>query len=136
MARFFTKLIFSVSGPELLLVGIVFLFVLCGIVYKLRSISVCSGIRKEIDNGKRQIATAKGKEKALKDELKKILLTQNQNMATINTLKSKKGEIARIPAQLDRELEELVAWCTRERISVNYERREASRRAAPKGRRA
>ena len=136
MARFFTKLIFSVSGPELLLVGIVFLFVLCGIVYKLRSISVCSGIRKEIENGRRQIAQAKVKEKLLKEELQKMLFNQNQNMGTINSLKAKKSEIARIPAQLDRELEELVAWCTRERISVNYERREASRRAAPKGRRA
>ncbi|MEE9274810.1 MAG: hypothetical protein V3V62_05845 [bacterium] len=123
------------SGPELLLLGLVFLFVVCGFVYKLRNNSVCSGVRKEIENGKRQITQAKAKEKLLKDELQKTLLTQNQNMGTINSLKAKKSEIARIPAQLDRQLEELVAWCTRERISVNFERQEASRRAAPKGRR-
>ena len=135
LVEFFQQLFLSLNVADGLLMGLVGLFVVSGFIYKVKNDRECAQIRSNISKQRTALNEIKGKEKQQKEELQRILNAQNANMARINTLKKRKAEISRMPVRLDKELEELVAWCHREKISVNFDRREAARRRTPPGRR-
>ena len=132
--QFFDELFFAVSGPELLLVGLVMAFLVCGFFVKIRTRMTCSDIQKQINGGKQQLAKLTPEEEKTKKELNRFLDIQKTNMVQIDAMKRKKTELSRMPLELKAELQGLVDWCNKERISVSFEKKIAARRTTPKGR--
>ena len=126
---------FAAVGPaDMLLLGLVGFFVIAAAFYKMSVRSQCNVIRQSLSKVKRSVEEAAAKEKAGRDELQRLLNAQNANMNRINQLKKVKSEQNRKPAELEKELEDLIAWCHGKNISVDFRRRQAARRAAPPGR--
>jgi hypothetical protein len=122
-------------GPaDFLLLGLVGFFIVSTVFYKISVGRECAVMRVELNRVKRSVQEAAAKEKAGRDELQRLLNDQNANMSRINELKRIKSEHNRKPAELEKELEDLIAWCHAKNISVDFRRRQASRRAAPPGR--
>ncbi|OGL59837.1 MAG: hypothetical protein A3J27_14370 [Candidatus Tectomicrobia bacterium RIFCSPLOWO2_12_FULL_69_37] len=119
---------------DFFLLGLVGFFVIAAAFYKMSVRSQCNVIRQSLSKVKRSVEEAAAKEKAGRDELQRLLNAQNANMNRINQLKKTKSEQNRKPAELEKELEDLIAWCHAKNISVDFRRRQASRRAAPPGR--
>ena len=119
---------------DFFLLGLVGFFVISAAFYKMSVRSQCNVIRQSLSKVKRSVEEAAAKEKAGRDELQRLLNAQNANMNRINQLKKTKSEQNRKPAELEKELEDLIAWCHTKNISVDFRRRQASRRAAPPGR--
>lgn len=123
-------------GPaDILLFGLVMAFLLAATFYKMSVRRQCADLRKSLAKVKRSVQDAAVKEKAGRDELQRLLHSQNANMNRINQLKKFKVDQNRKPAELEKELEDLIAWCHAKNISVDFRRRQASRRMAPPGRR-
>ena len=122
-------------GPaDILLLGLMGFFVITAAFYKMSVQKQCTEIRRSMSKVKRAVQEAGAKEKAGRDELQRLLNAQNANMNRINQLKKVKSEQNRKPAELEKELEDLIAWCHGKNISVDFRRRQAARRAAPPGR--
>ena len=126
---------FAAVGPaDMLLLGLVGFFLITAAFYKMSVQRQCAEIRRGMSKVKRAVQEGGAKEKAGRDELQRLLNAQNSNMNRINQLKKVKSEQNRKPAELEKELEDLIAWCHAKNISVDFRRRQASRRAAPPGR--
>lgn len=133
--QFFQELFFAVSSPELLLTGLVAVFLICGFFVKIRNQMACSDIRRQINKGKQQLAKLVPEVARAKQELDRFLGIQKTNMVQIDVMKRKKTELSRVPLKLTAELQGLIDWCNKERISVSFEKKMAARRTTPKGRR-
>ncbi len=129
------KELINVTAADILLIGLVAVFFFSGLGYKIKASKEVSRLRGEVSKTKGSVAEIAGKEKSLRDELHTLLNSQSVNMTEINRLKAKKIELGKMPINLSRELEDLVAWCHKEKISVNIDRKMAAKRPPPKGRR-
>lgn len=132
--EFLSRLI-RVGPADYLLIGLVSAFVVSGVIYRLRIEAECRKIMGSLGKVKRSVEEAAAEEKKAREELQNQLNVQNQNMTRINYWKKRKGELSRMPVSLDRELEELVAWCHKKQISVDVRKRQAARRVPPRGQR-
>jgi len=135
LQEFARALITEVGQADLLLLGLVVLFFVSGLAYRMSVERQCSAIRADLAKVKRSVEEVSVKEKAAREELQRLLNAQNANMLRINKLKIMKTQAARKPMLLDKELGELIAWCNQKNIFVDVKRRQASRRVAPPGRR-
>lgn len=124
----------DVGPADFLLLGLVGFFIISTVYYKISVGRECVLLRNELNKAKRSVQEAAAKEKAGRDDLQRLLNDQNSNMSRINQLKKIKSDNNRKPAELEKELEDLIAWCHAKNISVDFRRRQASRRAAPPGR--
>lgn len=130
------KELINVTAADMLLIGLVVVFFFSGLVYKIKASKEVSRLRGEVSKTKGSVGEIAGKEKAFRDELHNLLNSQSVNMTEINRLKAKKIELGKMPINLTNELQDLVAWVHKEKISVNIERKMAAKRPAPpKGRR-
>lgn len=122
-------------GPaDLLLLGLMAFLFFSALFYKISVRRQCNVLRARLAKFKRSVQEAAAKEKAGRDELQRLLHVQNSNMNRINQLKKLKADQNRKPAELEKELEDLIAWCHAKNISVDFRRRQAARRTAPPGR--
>lgn len=124
----------DVGPADFLLLGLVGFFIISAVYYKISVGRECVLLRNGLNKVKRSVQEAAAKEKVGRDELQRLLNDQNSNMSRINQLKKIKSDHNRKPAELEKELEDLIAWCHAKNISVDFRRRQASRRAAPPGR--
>jgi len=122
------------NAADYLLLGLVGLFFFSGLGYKIKANAEISKLRKEVEKAKANLAGLNGKEKSLRDEVHNLLSVQSVNTIDMNRLKTKKSGMAKMPIVLGKDLEDLVAWCHQQKISVNFERRMAAKRLTPKGR--
>ncbi|MFC1491447.1 hypothetical protein ACFLQ0_02525 [Nitrospinota bacterium] len=134
-ALFIAKELINFNAADFLLIGLVVIFFFSGLGYKIKATKEVSRLRGEVETMKGSVEGIANKEKALRDELHNLLNSQSVNMSEINRLKAKKMEMGKMPINLSKELEDLVAWCQKEKISVSFERRMAAKRPTPKGRR-
>ncbi len=128
-----TELI-NFNAADYLLLGLVSVFFFSALGYKIKATAETSRLRKEVAKTKASVEELSVKEKSLRDEVHELLNLQNVNMIEINRLKSKKAAMGKMPITLGKDLEDLVAWCHQQKISVNFERRMAAKRVTPKGR--
>ena len=124
----------SVGPADLILLGLMAFLFVSAFFYKMSVRRQCTVLRASLAKVKRSVQEAAAKEKSGRDELQRLLYSQNSNMNRINQLKKLKSDQNRKPAELEKELEDLIAWCHAKNISVDFRRRQASRRAAPPGR--
>lgn len=129
------KELINITAADLLLLGLVAIFFFSGLGYKIKSGREVSKMRAEVTKLTGNVNGMGAKEKTLRGEMQNLLNAQNGNMVEINTLKSKKIEIGKMPIDLSRDLEDLVSWCHSKHIMVNPERRMAAKRPTPQGRR-
>lgn len=130
----FARKLIALGPADLLLMGLMGFFLITAVFYKMSVQRQCSILRKGMAKVKRQVEEASAKEKAGRDELQRLLNEQNANMNRINQLKKLKAEENRKPAEMEKELEDLIAWCHGKNIAVDFRRRQAARRATPPGR--
>jgi hypothetical protein len=128
------KELINVSAADMLLIGLVAVFFFSGLGYKIKANQEVSRLRGELSKTKGAVGEIANKEKSLRDELHNLLNSQSVNMTEINRLKAKKIELGKMPINLSNELEDIVAWCHKEKISVNVDRIMAAKRPTPKGR--
>ncbi|MDA1000256.1 MAG: hypothetical protein O2807_07040 [bacterium] len=134
IAQFLYELFFAVSSPELLLIGLVTVFLILGFLIKIRNQMACSGLRRQINEGKQALAKLTPEAEQAKGELNRFLQIQKTNMVQIDVMKRRREELSRMPVQIKSELQELIDWCNKERVSVNFEKKIAAKRTTPKGR--
>jgi len=126
---------FLAFGPaDILLLGLMAFLFFSAMFYKMSVRKQCNVLRASLAKVKRSVQEVAAKEKTGRDELQRLLHAQNANMNRINQLKKLKSDQNRKPAELEKELEDLIAWCHAKNISVDFRRRQAARRAAPPGR--
>lgn len=126
---------FRITTAELLLFGLIFVFIAFGLLFKLWIKKQCTKIRRSSAQEKRKLGEHEDVEKTAQNEIKELLDLQNKNTQILNTLKRKKEKLNRLPTALEQELSNLASWCEGRKITVNFARRQASRVSAPPGRR-
>ena len=119
---------------DFFLLGLVAFFLATAMFYKLSIGRQCAVLRAGMAKVKRSVEQAAAREKAARDNLQRLLISQNANMSRIDQIKRLKAEQNRKPAEMEKEMEDLIAWCHGKSISVDFRRRQASRQAAPPGR--
>ena len=133
--------IFTTIGPELinfnaadyLLMVLTGVFFFSGLGYKMKANAETSRLRKEVEKIKGAVEELSAKEKNLREEVQNLLNVQSVNMLEINRLKSQKIAMGKLPMTMGKDLEDLVAWCHQQKISVNFDRRMAAKRLTQKG---
>lgn len=123
------------NAADYLLMALVGVFFFSGLSYKMKAKAETSRLRKEVEKTKAAVEELSAKEKSLREEVQNLLNVQNINMIEINSLKSQKISLGKLPITMGKELEDLVAWCHQQKISVNFDRRMAAKRLTQKGNR-
>lgn len=133
VAAFGLKFI-SIGPADAILLGLVGFLLVSSAIYKASVRRQCARLRVSLAKVKRLVEQAGAKERTARDELQRLLHSQNANMNRINQIKKLKSELNRKPAEMEKEMEDLIAWCHAKNISVDFRRRQASRRASPPSR--
>jgi len=120
--------IINVNAADFVLLGLVALFFCSGLGYKIKSRREVSEIRGKVAKLVRSSEELGDKEDGLRNHMRDLLNAQNANVTEINSLKTKKIELSKVPITLSRELDNLIAWCHLKHISVNPERKMAAKR--------
>ncbi|MEE9240892.1 MAG: hypothetical protein V3U53_06865 [bacterium] len=124
----FVRELIQVTAADILLLTLVTFFFLSGLAYKIKAARDARRTRTSIRNLKGAVQEYADQEKRFKVELQQLMHTQNANMSEITRLRRKKADLGSLPTKLEEELEELVSWCRERSISVDFDRRVASRR--------
>ena len=129
---FFIQELTQVAVSDILLLTLVTIFFLSGLFYKVKVTKDVWNTRVSLKKMKADVQRNAEQEKSIKTELQELMHAQNENMAKINTMKRKKADMSHYPEKLQKELDELTAWCSEKNIAVNIERGMASRRLTQK----
>ncbi len=124
----FIKELMQVTSSDILLLTLVTFFFLSGLSYKIKATRDVWNTRTSIRKLKANVQGNADQERRFKVELQELMQAQNANMAEINRLRRKKADASNYPAKLQKEVDELVSWCRQRNITVDFERRMASRR--------
>lgn len=128
----FIKELMQITPSDILLLTLVTFFFLSGLTYKIKATRDVWNTRGSIRKLKATVQESANQERRFKTELQELMNAQNANMAEINRMRRKKADESHFPAKLEKELEELTAWCHQRNIRVDFERRMAARRPAQK----
>ncbi len=124
----FLKELIQITPSDILLLILVTIFFRSGLSYKIKATRDVWNTRASIIKMKAAVQENANQERGFKAELQELMQSQNANMAKINRMRRKKSDASRIPATLENELGELTAWCRQKNITVDFDRRMASRR--------
>ena len=128
----FARELLKITASDILLLTLITFFFLSGLAYKIKAAREVWITRSSIRKLKGAVQENANHEQTLKAELNQLMDKQNTNMFEINRLRRKKADMAKLPAELEDQLEELVSWCREKNISVDFERRMASRKPGQK----
>ncbi len=130
----FARELMQVTASDILLLTLITFFFLSGLVYKIKASREVRKTRSSIRKLKKAVQECASQEQTLKAELKELMEIQNANMFEVNRLRRKKADMAKLPAELENELEDLASWCREKSIVVDFHRRMASRKPVRKQR--
>lgn len=123
------------NAADYLLLALVGVFFFSGLGYRIKATAETMRLHREVEKTKAEVEKLSVKEKSLREEVQNLLNVQSVNMVEINRLKSQKMGMGKLPITMGKDLEDLIAWCHQQKISVNFDRRMAAKRLTPKGKR-
>lgn len=124
----FARELIKVTAADILLLTLVTFFFVSGLAYKIKAAREVWKTRSSIRKLKSTVQECANLEQTLKAELKQLMDEQNANMFEVNRLRRKKADMAKLPGELENELEELASWCREKNIVVDFHRQMASRK--------